>query len=227
MCRTVVALGRRTVQVQGRWVALVSAQDLREERIRWITSQILPHEAEVRAWLRRSLRGQGDVDDVVQEAYCRLSELPDHRHILNGRAYFFATVRSIVVHTVRRARLVPFEAADQAEIDGMPDEAPSPEQAVGARLQLRRALDLIAALPPAYRHALEMRRLHGFSQKETASYLGVTEKVVENNALRGLRLLMKRMAGDDDRHDDSKPDSARTPDPKIDPRDETAIHALH
>jgi RNA polymerase sigma-70 factor (ECF subfamily) len=48
----------------------------------------------------------------------------------------------------------------------LPDDAPSPEQEVGARLQLRRVLDLIAALPPAYRHALEMRRLHGLSQRK-------------------------------------------------------------
>lgn len=206
---------------------MVSAQDYREDRVRWIASQILPHEADVRAWLRRALRGPGEVDDVVQEAYCRLSELSDHMHIENGRAYFFSTVRSIVVHGARRARIARIDAVDDAEIAALPDDAPSPERDVGARLQLRRVMDLIAALPPAYRHALEMRRLHGFSQKETARYLGVTEKVVENNALRGLRLLMKMMAGDDARQDGLRPDDTRPSEAPNDSRDEPAIHVLH
>ncbi len=203
----------------------MSEQDCREERVRWIASQILPHEADVRAWLRGALRGVGDVDDVIQEAYCRLSELPDHTHIQNGRAYFFATVRSIVIHGARRARVARIEAVEDAEIAALPDEAPSPERDVGARLQLRRVMDLIAALPPAYRHALEMRRLHGFSQKETARYLGVTEKVVENNALRGLRLLMKMMAGDD-AGAGARLDDTRLSETPHDSQDEPAIHVL-
>ena len=197
----------------------MSVQDGREDRVRWIASQILPHEADLRAWLRRTLRDPGDIDDVIQEAYCRLSELPDHRHIRSGRAYLFATARSIVIHNARRQRSGAGEAAETAqivEIVALPDEAPSPEQEVGARLQLRRVLDLIAALPPAYRHALEMRRLHGLSQKETALHLGVTEKVVENNALRGLRLLMKMMASGEDSPANRPPEA----------RDEPALHAL-
>jgi RNA polymerase sigma factor (sigma-70 family) len=179
---------------------MVSAQDGREARVRWIAAQILPHEADVRAWLR----GRKDADDVIQEAYCRLSELADHRHIENGRAYFFATVRSILIQAARRTRIASIDAIDDSVIAAVPDEAPSPERDVAAQLQLHRVMDLIAALPPAYRHALEMRRVHGLSQREAARYLGVTEKVVENNALRGLRLLMKWIAGDEARGDDAR-----------------------
>lgn len=202
---------------KARWLPNVSLPDYRDERIRWIAAHVLPHEADVRAWLRKSLRTPADVDDVLQEAYCRLAELPDHTHIRNGRAYFFATIRSIVIATQRRARAAPADLMDETAIVRLADDAPSPEREVDARLQLRRVLERIAALPPAYRHALEMRRVHGFSQKETARHLGVTEKVVENNALRGLRLLMNMMAGEETRHADLLHED----------RDEPAVHALH
>ena len=43
-------------------------------RHRWIAAHILPHEGEVRGWLRRHAHtlSAADVDDLVQEAYARL-----------------------------------------------------------------------------------------------------------------------------------------------------------
>jgi len=192
-----------------------SDKDHREDLIRWVATHIIPHEADVRRWLRKTLRSQSDADDVIQEAYCRLSELSDTSHIQSGRAYFFTIVRSIVIHGARREKVVAFDAIEDGELIDIQDEAPSPERVVDARLQLRRVLDAIAALPPAYRHVVEMRRIHGLSQKETARHLGITEKIVENNSLRGLRMIMKILS-------DGQPVAT---DPSH--RDEPAIHAFH
>ena len=76
------------------------------------------------------------------------------------------------------------------------DEDPSPERATGARRELERVLGLIALLPPVCRRVIELRRIHGFSQKETARRLGVTEPVVENNSIRGLRVILRALEDD-------------------------------
>jgi DNA-directed RNA polymerase specialized sigma24 family protein len=47
----------------------------RKEIIAWVGSHVLPHEAAVRAWLRRWMGWNQDVDDVLQEAYCRLAAM--------------------------------------------------------------------------------------------------------------------------------------------------------
>lgn len=46
-----------------------------QTRHRWIAAHILPHEGEVRGWLRRHAHtlSAADVDDLIQEAYARLS----------------------------------------------------------------------------------------------------------------------------------------------------------
>ena len=45
----------------------------RAEIVAFVGGQILPHEADVRAWLRRSGSYPADIDDIVQETYCRLA----------------------------------------------------------------------------------------------------------------------------------------------------------
>ena len=75
-------------------------------RVRWLAHKILPHEQDVRVWLKRSLVTSNDVDDVVQEAYCRLANLKAVEQIESPRAYFFQTARSVVLEQMRRARIV-------------------------------------------------------------------------------------------------------------------------
>jgi RNA polymerase sigma-70 factor (ECF subfamily) len=53
-------------------------------------------------------------------------------------------------------------------------------------------------LPPVCRQVIELRRIHGFSQRETALRLGVTESVVENNSIRGLKVILKALEEEDD-----------------------------
>lgn len=90
----------------------------RGEHIRWFAREILPHEADVRRWLVRRVRGLADcnVDEVVQEAYARLWAAGAQR-ILNPRAYFFVTARHVVAEALRRSRVVSIETI--ADVDSL------------------------------------------------------------------------------------------------------------
>lgn len=170
--------------------------ETREAIIEWVALHILPHEAYVRAWLMRAMRRSSDVDDVIQEAYCQIAELDTIGHIRNGRAYFLTAARSILLQRLRRERVVRIEAVTDIDTLRVVDEDPSPEQVTGARRELERVLGLIAMLPPVCRQVIELRRIHGFSQRETARRLGVSESVVENNSIRGLRAILKALEED-------------------------------
>ena len=170
--------------------------ETREAIIEWVALHILPHEAYVRAWLMRAMRRSSDVDDVIQEAYCQIAELDTIGHIRNGRAYFLTAARSILLQRLRRERVVRIEAVTDIDTLRVVDEDPSPEQVTGARRELERVLGLIAMLPPVCRQVIELRRIHGFSQRETARRLGISESVVENNSIRGLRAILKALEED-------------------------------
>jgi DNA-directed RNA polymerase specialized sigma24 family protein len=79
-------------------------------RLRWIASQILPYEGEVRGWLlsHATSLNSSDVDDIVQEAYSRLWTA-NLAAVTNARAYFYTVIRNMVAERARRARVVPLE----------------------------------------------------------------------------------------------------------------------
>lgn len=147
--------------------------------------EILPHEARIRTWLRRSRLSSDDVDEIVQEAYCRIAMLESVDHITVPDAYFFSIVRNLLLRRLKRQRIVPFETI--AEIESFQDDRPSPEQVIGSKLAYEKVLALIADLPERCRHIVQLRKIEGWSQREIAEHLGTTEKAVEKQIWIGIR----------------------------------------
>lgn len=166
----------------------------RRRVVAWVGREILPHEAAVRAWLRRSLGPGCEVEDVIQDAYCRLIGLKDFSHIQNPRAYFFTVAKGIVIDTLRRSRVVRMETVTEIEALHVALDDPSPERIAAGRRELARVRRLIAALPDRCRRTFELRKIDGLSQREIARRMGVPETTVENDVKRGLRLLLEALA---------------------------------
>lgn len=159
----------------------------------WVGREILPHEAIVRAWLRRSL-GSDELEDVIQQAYAQIASLSDVSHIRCGRAYFFATARSVALMRMRRARIVRIDTMAELGQYEMAEDSPSPERVAAGRSELERVRRLIDALPERCGQILRMRKIDGLSQRDVAEKLGVTEHVVENDIAKGLKLILEAMA---------------------------------
>lgn len=156
----------------------------------WVAECVMPHEAAVRAWLARARASEEDIDELIQESYSKLAALDSVDHIDRPDAYFFSIARNLLVRRLRRAKIIAIEAI--AEIDAYQDDTrPSPEREAGSRLDYRRLLDLIDALPERRRRIVRMRKLDGYSQKEIAKALGVSESIVENEIYQGVKAVQK------------------------------------
>lgn len=166
-------------------------EDSRRKIVAWVGRYILPHEGAVRGWLRRSLVSQSDIDDLIQEAYCRIAGLEAVDHIARPEAYFFQVVRMLLAEQVRRSRIVRIESATEIDALSIYSDEPSPERITAARRELAKVRQLIEALPDRCRRIFELRKIHGVSQREIARLLGVTESTVENDGVKGMRLIMK------------------------------------
>src|SRR3546814_3507043 len=68
---------------------------------------------------------------------------------------------------------------------------PSPEREAGGRLDYRRLIALIDALPERRRRIVRMRKLDGYSQREISQQLGVSESIVENEIHQGVRAVLR------------------------------------
>jgi RNA polymerase sigma factor (sigma-70 family) len=174
----------------------VSAQS-RKDIVAWVGSHVLPHEAAVRAWLRRWTGRAQDIDDVIQEAYSRLASLDSVTHIGSGRAYLFQTTRNIVLEQVRRSKIIRIDNVTDICTLSIVDDAPPLDRVVAGARELQRVEQLIEQLPMKCRRVFVLRRIHGVSQREIAGMFGISESAVEKLATRGLKSILKALEGDD------------------------------
>jgi RNA polymerase sigma-70 factor (ECF subfamily) len=169
------------------------------QRALWLAEHVLPHEPGLRDWLQRRLSVRQDVDDVIQETYAILAAMADVTHVRQPRAYVYTVAQSVVLQQLRRAQVVSIEAV--AEIDRvavLPEEA-SPERTASSRQELARIGALIDSLPAKCREAFVLRRVEGYSQREIAQRMQISENTVEKHICKGIRLLMDAMKRDGDR----------------------------
>lgn len=80
-------------------------------------------------------------------------------------------------------------------IDGWEEEGDplTPERFVQGRQELARVQAALAQLSDRARRIFIMRRVEGLSQKMIAQTLGVSETIVENEASRGLRTILRTL----------------------------------
>jgi RNA polymerase sigma factor (sigma-70 family) len=179
----------------------------RREIVTWVGSNIVPHEADLRARLRHMAVPEQEISDIVQDAYLKISNLDSVAHIHNSRGYFFATARTMLLDKIRRERIVRIDSMTEMEALTLADEDPGPERRVSARLELERVRRLIEGLPDRCREIFELRRVQGVSQREIAERMGLPEHTIEQQACRGLKLILKAIAGEE-------AGEAPTPNPK-------------
>jgi len=165
----------------------------------WVATHILPHESEVRGWLRRHVAslGAADIDDLIQEAYSRLWKA-QFVHITNGRSYMFMVVRNLVIEQARRARIVPMERMGEIEELRITSEEPGPERRVSGRQELERLERIVASLPAQCRRAFELHKFQGLTQREAAQELNVTEKTIEKYMATALMKILDALKEDDE-----------------------------
>jgi RNA polymerase sigma-70 factor (ECF subfamily) len=189
-----------------------------DERALWLSVEVLPHEAAMRAWLRGKRVSPHDIDDTIQETYAVLATMAAVNQIADPRAYSFSVAYSIVLQRHRRARVVPLTAIEAMTHFDPPSDELSAERRVAGRQELQRLAAAIADLPVKCRTAFILRKIQGLSQRETAKRMGISENTVEKHIAKGVHHLMamfadggKRRHGPSTKHDASSAETQRQP----------------
>jgi RNA polymerase sigma-70 factor (ECF subfamily) len=167
---------------------------MEDDTLEWVTSNFLPFEAELRKMLRRVCSGPAEIDDVIQETYYKILQLPSLEHVREPKGFLVRTARNIVIDRMRRDAIVSIESMANLEELDIADTTPSPERVALARAELRWVIGLIANLPDRCKEVFTARRIYGLSQIETAETLHITEGIVEKETRRGMELISDMIA---------------------------------
>ena len=155
----------------------------------WFVREVLPLEAQLVQFLRRSWRNTSDIPDLLQEVYMRVCEAAQKQVPVPAKPFVFTVARNLVIDHVRREHVVSIESVSDPDAVETAAEDPGPDRSAIARDELRRLEDALDRLPPRSREAMVMKKVDGLSRKEIAQRMGVTEKTVKwhlNEAVRAL-----------------------------------------
>lgn len=154
--------------------------------------------------VRAILRDEGDVEDVLQEAYlAAFRNLSDFER----RARFSTWLTRIAVNRAldrrrRRARVVQLNPWDEdgpasRGIGPGRDAPPEDPERQSARRELAHLLqDAIDQLPAVFRPVYVLREVEGLSVRETSESLGIEPNTVKTRLHRARGLLRKQLIRD-------------------------------
>lgn len=168
--------------------------DFSNGRAAWLSRNILPHEAALRAQLCRwRVPDDLDADDVIQEAYAKLATLEDVESIRNPKAYFFQIARSVMLMHVRRSRVVSIQAVEQIDQLGVASDEPGPDVQASDRQQLHLLATMIAGLSKVNRAAMTLRLVHELSHREIAARLDMSPNAVQKCLAKSLSMFIQQL----------------------------------
>ena len=152
------------------------------------------NETDLRNYVGGKLGSSGavDVDDIVQEAFVRISTHDSGVTIDNPRGFLFRIARNLTFDLLRRRSVrhnyVAAQSAERSSDRGR-FESRSAETIVSARQDLDVILAAVDELPPKCREVFLMQRNEGLAYAEIAKRLGISESMVQKHMSKALARL--------------------------------------
>lgn len=138
------------------------------------------------------LRETDAAEEVAQDV---MLELWRRRHLLDAdvalRPYLLRAVRNRALNHLRHLRV---RRDSETDVEATYDAPVTPDQPLVASELSEAAEAAVKQLPPRCREVFELSRVHGLKYAEIAEALGISEKTVEAQMGKALRIMRERLA---------------------------------
>jgi len=153
----------------------------------------------LRGLLRNTVAGvvpPKDVEDIVQEAYVRACQAGSKDSRNSPRAFLFKIARNLALDYARRAetRLVvsSSDSLDEMLMRATPLTNETLEQVI-TNEQFGEFCRVVRGLPTNQRRAFVLKKVYGFSQREIAKEMQISEKTVERHIALAMKKCFERL----------------------------------
>lgn len=175
--------------------ALTSA-DFDEERL---TSAYADHFNELASSLR-SLYGAGppDPDDIVQQAFVRVSQRATGRSIKNLKNYLWITARNLMVSAMRAETSYQRAVSNFAQTMLEADEDPlDPERVLLAKRKVELIFDCLRQMPERRRTIFILCRIEGLTPAEAGRRCGVSRSSAVRHVAIAINQIVEALSAPD------------------------------
>lgn len=151
-----------------------------------LESAYLTHASELTRFARRRSPDRNAATDLVHDAFVRMAEQTETQ-VADVRAYLFRVMRHLVLDQRKQDLRRRTVACPHEAMAHIADDRPSPETAAGARIQLDRLREAIAALPFKTQQIFVLNRIDGLTYAEVARRLEISESSVQKHLASALQ----------------------------------------
>lgn len=154
-----------------------------------------------------------EIEDIVQETYVRVCQVENQSDILHPRSFMLKTARNLALDHIKRAesRLsVSLDDDLEGELLNLTTRDDETYDRAVANQEFGHFCEAVRLLPIQCRKAFVLRKVYGYSQKEIAASLAISENTVEKHIATGIKRCTYFMMALNS-NDQSKPHTAPHP----------------
>jgi len=135
-----------------------------------------------------------EIEDIVQETYVRICQLENHESIVKPKSFVMKTARNLALDHIKKAETrlndgIEFE--DDYSLGN--DHADELFEQAASNQEFAHFCESVRQLPQQCRRVFVLKKVYGYSQKEIAKELQISESTVEKHIADGLKRCTKYM----------------------------------
>ena len=156
------------------------------DRREWFLNQVFCHRRMLRAYLRRYLSADEDIEDVIQDTYLRIYGIQDYTTVESPKALLITIAHNLAVELGRRRVSRATDAVADFDTLGVSSGNPHLEEQLDARRRFEAFCSAVDSLPPICRRVFVLRKVYKLSQAEISAVLGISQSTIEKHVSKGL-----------------------------------------
>ena len=131
-----------------------------------------------------------EIEDIVQETYVRACQIEKKREINAPRAFLLKTARNLALDHVKRAESCLVFSVEETGESGFGETERSGDETfdrVASNEEFSHFCEAVRQLPMQCRRAFVLKKVYGFSQREIAREMNLSESTVEKHIAQGIK----------------------------------------
>lgn len=131
-----------------------------------------------------------EIEDIVQETYVRICQIKNKENITSPKSFMYKTARNLALDYQKQANVRLVDGAENMEVlEQLLSNHQKDEMYENALIQseFSHFCEAVRLLPVQCRKVFVLKKVYGYSQREIAAQLNLSESTVEKHISTGIK----------------------------------------